>query len=85
MLKQAIFRSFNIRIGRFLDHNGHRLQTINALSRPFSDSTGSVTYSGGQASQGQGGFYGSGGARTKGASAPTHHPEVQIFDPIRFM
>ena len=42
-------------------------------ARNFSDS---VTYSGGQASEGQGGFYGSGGSRVK-TSAPTHHPEAQ--------
>ncbi len=40
--------------------------------RSFSDS---VTYSGGQASAGQGGFYGSGGSRVKGA--PEHRPEAQ--------
>lgn len=37
--------------------------------------SGSVTYSGGHASQGQGGFYGSGGSRATGASVP-HHPEA---------
>lgn len=41
-------------------------------TRSFSDS---VTYSGGQASAGQGGFYGSGGSRVK--SAPEHRPEAQ--------
>lgn len=33
----------------------------------------SITYSGGHASQGQGGFYGSGGTRIA-TSSPTHHP-----------
>lgn len=36
----------------------------------------SVTYSGGHASQGQGGFYGSGGSRAKNTSHPTHRPEA---------
>jgi len=35
----------------------------------------SITYSGGHASQGQGGFYGSGGTRIA-TSSPTHHPEA---------
>jgi hypothetical protein len=35
----------------------------------------SITYSGGQASSGQGGFYGSGGSRVVSA-APEHHPEA---------
>lgn len=35
----------------------------------------SITYSGGQASQGQGGFYGSGGSRVVSAT-PQHHPEA---------
>lgn len=34
-----------------------------------------MTYSGGHANQGQGGFYGSGGARVSTAT-PTHHPEA---------
>ena len=40
--------------------------------RLFSDS---ITYSGGQASEGQGGFYGSGGSRLK-TTTPEHHPEA---------
>lgn len=40
--------------------------------RSLSDS---VTYSGGQATTGQGGFYGSGGSRVASAS-PAHHPEA---------
>eukprot|EP01035_Chromulina_nebulosa_P017272 gene17272-22806_t len=40
--------------------------------RCFSDS---VTYSGGQANFGQGGFYGSGGARVS-STAPIHYPEA---------
>jgi hypothetical protein len=43
-----------------------------ASTRYFSDS---VTYSGGQATTGQGGFYGSGGSRVATAS-PAHHPEA---------
>jgi len=39
------------------------------------ESVGSITYSGGQASAGQGGYYGSGGARVS-SSLPTHHPEA---------
>jgi hypothetical protein len=35
----------------------------------------SITYSGGQASEGQGGFYGSGGSRLV-KSKPAHHPEA---------
>jgi hypothetical protein len=53
--------------------------------RSFSDS---VTYSGGQAIQGQGGFYGSGGSRV--SSAPSHHPEAMarqtdIIDLVQIM
>lgn len=44
--------------------------------RYFSDSiVGNVTYSGGQASFGQGGYYGSGGARIA-SSAAVFHPEA---------
>jgi hypothetical protein len=42
------------------------------VCRELSDS---VTYSGGQASTGQGGFYGSGGARASSGAVP-HHPEA---------
>lgn len=48
-----------------------RLSLRAAAARPliakafFSSSSGSITYSGGQASEGQGGFYGSGGARAE--------------------
>lgn len=47
-----------------------------AHQRAFSSSYGeSITYSGGQASEGQGGFYGSGGARvSKGETE--HRPEM---------
>ena len=47
------------------------------LRRGFSDSYSgdSITYSGGHASSGQGGFYGSGGARVA-KSSPAHHPEA---------
>eukprot|EP01039_Chlorochromonas_danica_P004749 gene4749-5204_t len=56
-----------------------RLSSL-VLSQPrryFSDSYSgdSVTYSGGQATQGQGGFYGSGGSRLV-KSKPAHHPEA---------
>lgn len=57
-----------------------RLIPKSSISRAFCDSNGgggSITYSGGHASTGQGGFYGSGGSRAAGASnAPTHHPEA---------
>jgi hypothetical protein len=36
----------------------------------------SVTYSGGQATSGQGGFYGSGGSRAVNKAMPAHHPEA---------
>lgn len=42
------------------------------IIREFSES---ITYSGGHASSGQGGFYGSGGARVT-KSTPAHHPEA---------
>jgi hypothetical protein len=56
------------------------LNNLNAYIRPkyFSDSfggPGNITYSGGQASEGQGGFYGSGGSRVIN-NAPKHHPEA---------
>ena len=52
----------------------HRtLRTANSV-RLFSDS---VTYSGGHASQGQGGFYGSGGSRAAAGGSVTHHPEAR--------
>mmetsp|Transcript_34400 Transcript_34400/g.57805 ORF Transcript_34400/g.57805 Transcript_34400/m.57805 type:complete len:137 (+) Transcript_34400:196-606(+) len=38
----------------------------------------SVTYSGGQASVGQGGFYGSGGSRATNKGAVEHHPEALV-------
>mmetsp|Transcript_35849 Transcript_35849/g.46056 ORF Transcript_35849/g.46056 Transcript_35849/m.46056 type:complete len:153 (-) Transcript_35849:355-813(-) len=41
----------------------------------YSSAVNSVTYSGGQASEGQGGFYGSGGSRVK-ASKFEFHPEA---------
>jgi len=51
--------------------------SILILRRGFSDSYSgdSITYSGGHASSGQGGFYGSGGARVA-KSSPAHHPEA---------
>lgn len=50
------------------------------FNRPHTQATvrylsDSITYSGGHASQGQGGFYGSGGSRIA-TSSPTHHPEA---------
>lgn len=48
-------------------------RTSRNFVRKLSDS---VTYSGGQASQGQGGFYGSGGSRAAKQSQPIHHPEA---------
>ena len=49
-----------------------RIPRVLACRRELSDS---VTYSGGQASSGQGGFYGSGGARASAGAVP-HHPEA---------
>lgn len=48
------------------------------LRNHFSDSSegSSVTYSGGQANQGQGGFYGSGGSRVILSGGVAHHPEA---------
>jgi len=46
--------------------NSSSRTTIATTARSFSDSgTGSITYSGGHAAHGQGGYYGSGGARAK--------------------
>ena len=42
------------------------------VKKNFSDS---VTYSGGQATSGQGGYYGSGGSRVSTGKVP-HHPEL---------
>ena len=50
-------------------NNGHFFQ----IYRNFSDS---ITYSGGQASSGQGGFYGSGGSRASHPTGVPHHPEL---------
>ena len=50
------------------------LRAVQLLKACYSDS---VTYSGGHASTGQGGFYGSGGSRAAGKeNAPHHHPEL---------
>ncbi|KAL7527212.1 hypothetical protein ACHAXR_001852 [Thalassiosira sp. AJA248-18] len=64
---------------------GHFRHAVPALSvcvsspahrRPFSSGYGeSITYSGGQASEGQGGFYGSGGARVSTLETE-HRPEM---------
>lgn len=43
------------------------------LIRKCSDN---ITYSGGQASSGQGGYYGSGGSRAVKLVVPHHHPEA---------
>ncbi|GKY93739.1 hypothetical protein MPSEU_000341000 [Mayamaea pseudoterrestris] len=47
---------------------------------PRYGSSDSITYSGGQASEGQGGFYGSGGARAQvdGVSAPIDHRQLLV-------
>lgn len=44
--------------------------------RRFKSSLNSVTYSGGQAISGQGGFYGSGGSRALKKDGVRHHPEA---------
>uniref|UniRef100_A0A7S1XQB6 Uncharacterized protein n=1 Tax=Phaeomonas parva TaxID=124430 RepID=A0A7S1XQB6_9STRA len=49
-----------------------------AAARPYSMAS-STTYSGGQASEGQGGFYGSGGSR-KNDTVVAHRPEA-LADP----
>lgn len=53
-----------------------KLKTVkrasSVLTANFSES---VTYSGGQATTGQGGFYGSGGSRVNNSKVP-HHPEL---------
>lgn len=51
-------------------------QHVNFCSEGNFGGTGSVTYSGGQASQGQGGFYGSGGSRIVAGASVAHHPEA---------
>lgn len=62
---------FNVSLAEQRSFVGVGRVSING-ARYFSDS---VTYSGGQASEGQGGFYGSGGSRVQ-TSAPKHHPEA---------
>jgi hypothetical protein len=57
---------------RFLSRSV-QLSSRRIACRNLSDS---ITYSGGHASQGQGGFYGSGGSRAKNNQLPTHHPEA---------
>lgn len=53
----------------------HPAAAIPTAIRPFSGYGDSITYSGGQASEGQGGYYGSGGARA--STKPTEHkPEM---------
>ena len=47
--------------------------TLQVSRRDFGSD--SITYSGGQASEGQGGFYGSGGSRVL-TNKPAHHPEA---------
>eukprot|EP00616_Rhizochromulina_sp_CCMP1243_P003624 CAMPEP_0118998312 /NCGR_PEP_ID=MMETSP1173-20130426/63009_1 /TAXON_ID=1034831 /ORGANISM="Rhizochromulina marina cf, Strain CCMP1243" /LENGTH=266 /DNA_ID=CAMNT_0006949803 /DNA_START=288 /DNA_END=1089 /DNA_ORIENTATION=- len=44
----------------------------------FLSDGGSITYSGGHASDGQGGFYGSGGARAGKEGQIAHHPEAIV-------
>lgn len=69
-----IIRCFSRR-GPFLGAQSATFLRPSILPRcSFSDGGGSITYSGGQASQGQGGFYGSGGSRVAGA--PSHHSEA---------
>ena len=63
---------------RLCNNKNPKLCTQLMYSRRFSDSFGggdSITYSGGHANTGQGGFYGSGGARVA-KSSPAHHPEA---------
>jgi hypothetical protein len=57
---------------RHLSRSVH-LSSRRIACRKLSDS---ITYSGGHASQGQGGFYGSGGSRAKNNPLPAHHPEA---------
>jgi hypothetical protein len=55
--------------------------------RSFSDGGGSITYSGGQATQGQGGFYGSGGSRAGGkffCSSSIRALAPQTLDQVAF-
>ncbi|KAL7508887.1 hypothetical protein ACHAXN_005968 [Cyclotella atomus] len=52
--------------------------------RSFSGYSDSITYSGGQASEGQGGFYGSGGARVS-TSETEHKPEMVRIVNIVFL
>ena len=62
-----------------LFNNNHNNKLYTTIIRSFSDSGygsgDSITYSGGHANTGQGGFYGSGGARVA-KSSPAHHPEA---------
>jgi len=62
------------RAGRGVSARGQVVVAVAGVlgRRALSDS---ITYSGGQASEGQGGFYGSGGSRVI-SGKPTHHPEA---------
>ncbi|KAL3797535.1 hypothetical protein HJC23_009899 [Cyclotella cryptica] len=51
------------------------IRGLSLSERPFSGYSDSITYSGGQASEGQGGFYGSGGARASKLETE-HKPEM---------
>ncbi|KAJ8602931.1 hypothetical protein CTAYLR_001503 [Chrysophaeum taylorii] len=54
-----------------------------AVRRSSSDTIGSITYSGGQATEGQGGFYGSGGARKKKESVEWNSKAVAQLEDIK--
>lgn len=61
-----------MRIARILLSGSRSRLQPSTKARCFSDS---ITYSGGQANEGQGGFYGSGGSRVV-SNKPQHHPEA---------
>jgi len=89
MLNLHLFKYLRVTTNLFLKS---RFLTLKNVSRSYSDS---VTYSGGQATTGQGGFYGSGGSRVRDVK-PAHHPEaiarqadimelIQIMDSVELL
>merc|ERR1740129_51379 len=61
-----------------LSKNKAGVTSVNSMKLCFfSDGPTNITYSGGQASEGQGGYYGSGGARVlQDSSSLDHRPEM---------
>uniref|UniRef100_A0A7S2SGA6 Uncharacterized protein n=1 Tax=Eucampia antarctica TaxID=49252 RepID=A0A7S2SGA6_9STRA len=53
--------------------------SVNAPKHMFSSGSGNITYSGGHAAEGQGGFYGSGGARVINPTSTEHRPGMMAL------